>query len=192
LPKSRDGPGAEGVRSRWPWTCVLLPLAKRSSANQRWRLGLFRAAGSTQRLPRLIGRGRALEVLLGCNDLSAELAERYGYINRALPADELTPFVEKLAHRIASFPAHAIAHAKAAVDTGAFSSMAEGLLVEAHESDLSVASEVTQARVTEALKVGAETYEGELEMDYLSSRLEEPDRSLRLASNQNVFVHLFE
>ena len=46
--------------------------------------------------------------------------------------------------------------------------MAEGLLVEAHESDLSVASEVTQARVTEVLKVGAETYEGELEMDYLS------------------------
>jgi hypothetical protein len=74
---------------------------------------------------------------------SPELAERYGYINRALPAEELTPFVEKLAHRIASFPAHAIAHAKAAVDTGAFSSMAEGLLVEAHESDLSVASEVT-------------------------------------------------
>jgi hypothetical protein len=46
--------------------------------------------------------------------------------------------------------------------------MAEGLLVEAHESDLSVASEVTQVRVTEALKVGAETYEGELEMDYIS------------------------
>jgi hypothetical protein len=46
--------------------------------------------------------------------------------------------------------------------------MAEGLLVEAHEFDLSVASEVTQARVKEALKVGAEPYEGELEMDYLS------------------------
>ena len=44
------------------------------------------SGGSTQRLPRLIGRGRALEVLLGCDDLSAELAERYGYINRALPA----------------------------------------------------------------------------------------------------------
>jgi enoyl-CoA hydratase/carnithine racemase len=56
-----------------------------------------------------------LEVLLGCNDLPAELAERYGYINRALPADELTAFVEKLAHLMASFPAHAIAHAKAAV-----------------------------------------------------------------------------
>jgi hypothetical protein len=54
------------------------------------------------------------------------------------------------------------------VDLGALGSLAEGLLVEAHESDLSVASEVTQARVAEALKVGAETYEGELELDLLS------------------------
>ena len=131
-------------------------------------IGLVPGGGSTQRLPRLVGRGRALEVLLGCNDFPAELAERYGYINRALPADELTLFVEKLARRIASFPAHTIAHVKAAVDTGAFSSLAEGLLVEAHESDLSVASEVTQARVKEALRVGAETYEGELELDFLA------------------------
>jgi len=131
-------------------------------------VGLVPGGGATQRLPRLIGRGRALEVLLGCNDVSAELAERYGYVNRALPADELTPFVENLARRIASFPAHAIAHAKAAVDAGAFGFVAEGLLVEAHEADLSVASEVTQARVAEALNVGAETYEGELEMEFLS------------------------
>jgi enoyl-CoA hydratase/carnithine racemase len=131
-------------------------------------IGLVPGGGATQRLPRLMGRGRALEVLLGCNDLSAELAERYGYINRALPVEELTPFVDKLAYRIASFPTHAVAHAKAAVDTGAFSSITEGLLVEAHESDLSVVSEVTQARVKEALKAGAETYDGELEMDYLS------------------------
>jgi enoyl-CoA hydratase/carnithine racemase len=109
-----------------------------------------------------------LEVLVGCNDLSAELAERYGYINRALPAEELTPFVEKLAHRIASFPAHAIAHVKTAVDRGAFDSLEAWLLVEAHESDLSVSSEVTQARVRDVLKAGAETYEGELEMDFLS------------------------
>lgn len=130
-------------------------------------IGLVPGGGATQRLPRLVGRGRALEILLGCDDFSAELAERYGYINRALPADELTPFVETLARRIASFPAHAIAHAKAAVDRGAFTSIAEGLLVEARESDLSVASEVTQARVKEALKAGAETYEGELEMNFL-------------------------
>ena len=131
-------------------------------------IGLVPGGGSTQRLPRLIGRARALEVLVGCDDFPAELAERYGYINRALPADVLTPFVEKLAHRIASFPAHTIAHAKAAVDRGAFGSLAEGLLVEAHESDLSVASDVTQARVKEALKAGAETYDGELELGFLS------------------------
>jgi enoyl-CoA hydratase/carnithine racemase len=132
-------------------------------------VGLVPGGGSTQRLPRLIGRGRALEVLLSCNDFTAELAERYGYINRALPADELAPFVERLAHRIASFPPHTIAHVKAAVDFGAFASLAEGLLVEAHESDLSVASDVTQALVTKALTVGAETYEGELELDFLSN-----------------------
>jgi enoyl-CoA hydratase/carnithine racemase len=131
-------------------------------------IGLVPGGGSTQRLPRLIGRGRALEVLVGCDDFSAELAERYGYINRALPPEELTPFVERLAHRIASFPAHTVAHVKAAVDIGAFSSLAQGLLVEAHESDLSVASEVTQSRVAAALKVGAETYEGELELEFLS------------------------
>ena len=131
-------------------------------------VGLVPGGGSTQRLPRLVGRGRALEVLLGCDDFSAELAEHYGFINRALPAEELTPFVERLARRIASFPAHTVAHVKAAVDLGSFSSLPEGLLVEAHESDLSVASEVTQARVAEALKLGAETYEGELEMEFVS------------------------
>ena len=142
-------------------------LGKAVFAHPEVAVGLVPGGGATQRLPRVMGRARALEVLLSCNDLSAEQAELYGYINRALPGDELTPFVEKLAHRIASFPAHTIAHVKAAVDRGAFGSLAEGLLVEAHESDLSVASEVSQARVREALKVGAETYEGELEMDFL-------------------------
>ncbi len=131
-------------------------------------VGLVPGGGSTQRLPRLVGRGRALEVLVGCDDFPAELAERYGYINRALPADELTPFVERLARRIASFPAHTIGHLKAAVDAGAFGSLAEGLLVEARESDLSAAGAVTQARVAEALRVGAETYEGELDLAFIS------------------------
>jgi enoyl-CoA hydratase/carnithine racemase len=69
-------------------------------SNPEVAIGLVPGGGATQRLPRLVGRGRALEVLLGCNDFSAELAERYGYINRALPPDQL--FVEKLARRIAT------------------------------------------------------------------------------------------
>jgi hypothetical protein len=61
------------------------------------------------RLPRLIGRGRALEVLLGADDINGELAELYGYVNRSLPDTELDDFVDKFARRIASFDKQAIA-----------------------------------------------------------------------------------
>src|SRR5205823_1653710 len=78
-------------------------------------LGILPGGTGTQRLPRLMGRGRALEVILGGDDLDAETAEKWGYLNRALPPDELGPFVDRLAYRIASFPAAAVALAKEAV-----------------------------------------------------------------------------
>ncbi len=134
-------------------------------------IGLVPGGGSTQRLPRLLGRGRALEILTGCDDFSAELAERYGLVNRALPPDELGPFVDNLARRIATFPIHAIAHVKTAVDQGAFHSLSEGLLTEAYQSDLCVRSEVTQARVRNALADGWETKAGEMN---ISARLTSP------------------
>jgi enoyl-CoA hydratase/carnithine racemase len=68
------------------------------------------------RLPRLIGRGRALEILLGADDVSGELAERYGYVNRSLPDAELDGFVDALATRISSFDKQAIAHTKRLVN----------------------------------------------------------------------------
>jgi len=67
--------------------------------------GVIPGAGAAQHLARLMGRARALEVMLGAEDYDAELAERYGWINRALPANELEDFVRSLAHRIARFPA---------------------------------------------------------------------------------------
>ena len=78
-------------------------------------VGIIPGAGGSVRLPRLVGRGRALEVILGCGDFPAELAERYGYVNRALPAGEIDFFVQDLARRIAGFPAETIALAKQAV-----------------------------------------------------------------------------
>ena len=67
--------------------------------------GVLPGGGAAQHLARLMGRARALEVMLSAEDYDAELAERYGWINRALPADRLSDFVRSLAHRIAGFPA---------------------------------------------------------------------------------------
>jgi enoyl-CoA hydratase/carnithine racemase len=68
-------------------------------------LGQLPGAGGAQHLARLLGRGRAMEVMLSAEDYDTDLAERYGWINRALPAGELDGFVKSLAHRIAGFPA---------------------------------------------------------------------------------------
>ena len=68
------------------------------------------------RLPRLMGRNRALEVLLSSNDIGGDLAEAYGYVNRSLPDAELDGFVEALATRIASFDKWAIANTKRLVN----------------------------------------------------------------------------
>jgi enoyl-CoA hydratase/carnithine racemase len=74
--------------------------------------GMVPGGGPMARLPRLIGRGRALEVLLGADDVPGDLAERYGYVNRALPDAELDAFVEALATRIASFDKQVIVETK--------------------------------------------------------------------------------
>lgn len=78
-------------------------------------MGIVPGAGAIQHLSRLVGRSRALEVLLGADDFSAELAERYGWINRALPNGELRSFVERLAYRIAAFPAGIVQNIKGRV-----------------------------------------------------------------------------
>ena len=77
------------------------------------------------RLPRLMGRGRALEVLLSADDIHGDLAERYGYVNRSLPDAELDGFVDALAMRIASFDKQAIADTKRLVDVASLPPDAE-------------------------------------------------------------------
>lgn len=134
-------------------------------------VGLVPGGGSTQRLPALIGRSRAMEVLLGGEDFSASQAEQFGWINRAMSPDELGPWVESLARRIATFPPHAVAHIKAAVNRGYEASLPAGLLAEAREADLCVASDVTRSRVKEGLGMGIETFEGELDLPGFAGRM---------------------
>src|ERR1700749_2067150 len=75
-------------------------------------VGLHPGGGGTERLPHLVGRGRALEIVLSANDFDGDTAERYGYVNRSLPDTELDGFVDPLARRVASFDRRAIAAAK--------------------------------------------------------------------------------
>jgi enoyl-CoA hydratase/carnithine racemase len=75
-------------------------------------VGVHPGGGGTERLPHLVGRGRALEIVLSGNDFDGDTAERYGYVNRSLPDAELDSFVDALARRIASFDRPAIAAAK--------------------------------------------------------------------------------
>jgi enoyl-CoA hydratase/carnithine racemase len=75
-------------------------------------VGVHPGGGGAERLPQLVGRGRALEIILTGNDFDGDTAEQYGYINRALPDTELNEFVDAVARRIASFDRSAIAAAK--------------------------------------------------------------------------------
>jgi enoyl-CoA hydratase/carnithine racemase len=79
-------------------------------------VGLHPGGGGAERLPLLVGRGRALEIILGADDFDGETAERYGYVNRCLPDAELDGFVDALARRIASFDPRALAAAKGLVN----------------------------------------------------------------------------
>jgi len=147
-------------------------LGKAMLAQPEVVIGIIPGGSGTQRLPRLMGRGRALEVILGCEDMPADLAERYGYVNRALPPEELTPFVEKLAYRIASFPADAIALAKASVDAAELP-IIEGLVEEAHYFNQSVATPSAQKRMAKFIELGGQTPEVEMNLDDVVRKLAE-------------------
>ena len=105
---------ATGVGSELALASDMRFASREQAILSQWEAGagLVPGGGPMARLPRLIGRGRALEVLLGADDIGGDVAERYGYVNRALPDAELDAFVDALATRIASFDKHAIAETK--------------------------------------------------------------------------------
>ena len=109
---------ATGVGSELALACDMRFASREKAILSQWEVGggLVPGGGPMARLPRLIGRGRALEVLLGADDIPGDLAERYGYVNRSLPDSDLDAFVEALATRIASFDKRAISETKRFVD----------------------------------------------------------------------------
>ena len=109
---------ATGNGSEMTLACDMSFASREKAILSQWEVGvgLVAGGGPMARLPRLIGRGRALEVLLGADDIRGELAEAYGYVNRALPDAELDGFVDALATRIAGYDKWAIANTKRLVN----------------------------------------------------------------------------
>src|SRR6267154_291021 len=109
---------ATGNGSEIALACDMAFASREKAVLSQWEVavGLVAGGGPMARLPRLIGRSRALEVLLGSDDIGGDLAASYGYVNRSLPDAELDDFVDALANRIASFDKWAIANTKRLVN----------------------------------------------------------------------------
>ena len=138
-------------------------------------LGILPGGGGTQYLPRLMGRGRAMELILGGGDMDAELAERWGYLNRAFATNAaLDEHVDNLARRMASWPQEALALAKQSV-LNAELPLEEGLLEEAYMFQQTLRFPEAGANMNRALALGAQTRAGELDIAELSAQVCLPD-----------------
>jgi enoyl-CoA hydratase/carnithine racemase len=125
--------------------------------------GTIPGAGGVQHLVRLMGRARALEVILSSQDYDAELAERYGWINRALPAGALGDFVSSLAHRIAGFPAAGHVTVKERVNAIALAPTEDFR----RDSDMfggAVRTPESQSRIQAAMMRGFQTRDAEMDL----------------------------
>ena len=145
---------ATGNGSEIALACDMTFVSREKAVLSQWEVGVGMVAGGgpMARLPHLIGRGRALEVLLSSNDIGGELAEAYGYVNRALPDAELDEFVDTLATRIAAFDKWAIANTKRLVNA---SLPADVEIAAGWDACMaSVARPSTQARLKAFMKLG--------------------------------------
>lgn len=118
---------ATGVGSELALASDVRFASREKAILSQWEVGagLVPGGGPMARLPRLIGRGRALEVLLGADDIAGDIAELYGYVNRALPDSQLDAFVDAFAKRISSFDRQAIAETKRLVNVNSLPPDAE-------------------------------------------------------------------
>jgi enoyl-CoA hydratase/carnithine racemase len=146
---------ATGVGSELSLASDMRFASREKAILSQWEVGagLVPGGGPMARLPRLIGRGRALEVLLGADDIPGDLAERYGYVNRALPDAELDAFVDALAMRIASFDKPTIAETKRLVNIASLPSDEE-IVPEWGAFMSSLGRPAAQARIRKLMELG--------------------------------------
>jgi enoyl-CoA hydratase/carnithine racemase len=162
-----------GVGSEFILACDMRFAARESAIFGQFEpaFGVIPGAGGVQHLTRLMGRGRALEVMLSAQDYDADLAERYGWINRALPGEELNDFVRSVALRIAGFPAAGHAVVKERVNAIALPTVEDIR----RDSDLFLEGTRTnefQELTKAAMKRGFQTREGEMNLAQLVGDLQ--------------------
>ncbi len=133
-------------------------------------LGILPGGSGTQRLPALLGRGRAMEVVLGGDDIDAGTLDRWGWLNRVVPGGELRSTVDAFAARLAGFPAEAVQRAKSSV-LAASPDPTPGLLEEAALFQETVRTEAAQTRMRHFLERGGQTPEGERRVGALGAEL---------------------
>ena len=168
-----------GAGSEFVLACDLRFAARESAifGHPEEGFGLIPGAGGIQHLTRLMGRARALEVILSAEDYDAELAERYGWINRALPAGALGDFVRSLAHRIAGFPAAGRVALKDRVNAIALAPTDDFR----RDSDLFLEcarSPEAQSRTRAAMNRGFQTREAEMDLARMVGDLAQPSASV--------------
>ena len=134
-------------------------------------MGTGLGGGATQVLPRLVGQSRATELILGALDLDAATADRWGYLTRALPADEITGYVDAYAERVARCVPEVIRRTKGLIAAFDATPLAEGLRDENFVlQQLSARSEATEA-IRTFLEIGGETIGGESRLEALLGEL---------------------
>ena len=134
-------------------------------------LGILPGGGGTQRIPRLIGIGRTMEVVLGADDVDAETAERWGFLNRAMSGDSLSAYVDAVATRIASFPPAAVREAKRAVNASVERSLDEGLKYESYLFQVLLRDVDAQPSMRQYLDAGGQTRDVELRIGSVMGEL---------------------
>src|SRR5712664_197174 len=146
---------ARGVASEFLLACDMRFASRENTALAQVEVGsgVHPGGGGTERLPPLVGRGRALEIVLGANDFDGDTAAQYGYVNRALPDEELDGFVDALARRIATFDGRAIAAAKRLINQVSLPS-ADNLLSALNSFQTALTWPETLQRVEALLKRG--------------------------------------
>ena len=133
-------------------------------------LGIIPGAGGTQRLTRLVGRARALEIVLGCADVSGDEAAAIGYVNRVVSDGDIEDAVRALAMRVARLPRHAVAGAKRAIDA-AWPDPTPGFVVEGQAFNDARQDPIAGRLMRTFLEIGGQTRDAELDAASLFDRL---------------------